>query len=281
MTLKLEQGDAFERRNADWIRATLPRYEETWTAFIGKKQSGPAKPMDMPGLTPELERSREEFYQAHYSLARKLLLLTKLSKEIVDSIGDVRTYEQFEETEDRLFRYGSYLGFIFDMFERIEITLKPLGGFCEELRSFYNQRHHIIHTPHIPHTIDANGIYMIPRIASEKGLDGQWHKSSVWSEFKDGDFVCLAEFVEETTSSFLDIVRKCHAKVFDAANRRFEGRRIVVDEFQVETNTTGESLSTFHQTVHARTDEPPKSFTTDISGQYVPPASPGFSNSNQ
>lgn len=280
MTLKLEQGDAFEHRNADWIRATLPSYELVWAAFIGKKQSGPAKPLEMPGLTPELERARENFYQAHYSFARKLLLLTRLSKELVDSMGEVRTYEQFEETEDRLFRYGSYLGFIYDMFERMETALKPLEGFCEEMRSFYNQRHHIIHTPQIPHTMDANGILMIPRIASEKGVDGQWHKSSVWSDIKDGDFVCLAEFVEDTTASFLDVVRKCHAKIFDAADRRFEGRRVVLDQPEPTSSTTNNSLSTFHQTIYARTDEPPTTFTTNISGQYVPPPPPCFSNSN-
>ena len=280
MTLKLEQGDAFERRNADWIRATLPSYEPVWAAFIGKTQSGPAKPLEMPGLPPELERSREEFYQAHYSFARKLLLLTKLSKEIVDSIGDVRTYEQFEDAEDRLFRFGSYLGFIFDMFQRMDTALKPLGSICEDLRVFYNQRHHIIHTPQVPHKIDADGLLKIPRIASEKGVDGQWHKSSVWSDIKDGDYICLAEFAEETTRSFLDIVRKCHWKVFDAADHRFEGRRVVVDEPRPASATNSDSLSSFHQTVYARTDEPPTTFTTDISGNYVPPAPPSFSNSN-
>lgn len=279
MTLKLEQGDAFERHNADWIRATLPSYEPVWAAFIGKTQSGLATPLEMPGLTTELMRSREEFYQAHYSFARKLLLLTKLSNEIVDSIGEVRTYEQFEESEDRLFRFGSYLGFIYDMFERMEIALKPLAGICEDLRGFYCQRHHIIHTPQIPHKIDADGLLKIPRIASEKGVDGQWHKSSTWSDIKEGDFVCLAEFVEETTSSFLDVVRKCHGKVFDAANRRFEDQRVVPSEPRAASGTNGDSLSSF-QLVYARTDEPPTAFTTDISGQYIPPAPPAFSNSN-
>lgn len=280
MNLKLEQGDAFESRNADWIRATLPSYEPVWAAFIGKKQSGPAKPLDMPGLTPELERAREEFYQAHYSFARKLLLLTKLSKEIVDSIGEVRTYEQFEDAEDRLFRYGSYLGFIFDMFDRMDTALKPLGSLCEELRSFYNQRHHIIHTPQIPHTTDVDGILKIPRIASEKGVDGQWHKTAVWSDIKDGDFVSLAEFVEETTTSFLDVVRKCHGKVFDAAKRRFGDSNIAHTSPAEASSTASDALSTFHQTVYARTDEPPTTFTDNISGQYVPHTQPAFSNSN-
>ncbi len=280
MTLKLEQGDAFERRNAVWIRTTLPSYEPVWSAFIGKTQTGLAKPLEMPGLSVELQRSREEFYQAHYSFARKLLLLTKLSKEIVDSIGDVRTYEQFEDSEDRLFRYGSYLGFIYDMFERMEIALRPPGEICNELKSFYRQRHHIIHTPQIPHTIDTDGVLKIPRVASEKGVNGQWHRSSVWSDIKAGDFVCLAEFVEETTASFLDVVRKCHGKIFDAADLRFEGRRCVIDDAQPAYDTNSDALSTFHQAVNVRTDQSPTRFPTDISGQYVPPAAPGFSNRN-
>ena len=280
MTLKLEQGDAFEHRNAEWIRTTLPSYELVWAAFIGKRQSGPAKPLAMPGLTPELERIREDFYQAHYSFARKLLLLTRLSKELVDSMGEVRTYEQFEETEDRLFRYGSYLGFIYDMFIRMENALKPLGSLCEEMQCFYNQRHHIIHTPQIPHTTDANGILMIPKIASEKGADGQWHKSSVWSDIKSGDFVCLAEFVEETTASFLDVVRKCHAKIFDAADRRFEKRRVVLDQPASASRTDNDTLSSFHEVDYPRADESTTTFTPNISGQYVPPTPVAFSNSN-
>lgn len=280
MNLTLEHGDAFEQRNADWIRKTLPSYEPVWAAFIGKTQTGPATPLEIPGLSPELKRAREEFYQAHYSFARKLLLLSKLSSELVNSMGQVRSYEQFEETEDRLFRYGSYLGFIFDMFERMETVLKPLGSLCEEMRSFYNQRHHIIHTPQIPHTLDENGLLKIPRIASAKGLDGQWHKSSVWSDIKEGDFVCLAEFVDETTTSFLDVVRKCHGRVFDAANHRFEGRRVVVDEPKSASSTGSESLSGFRQTIYQRTDEPPATSIASISGQYVPPAPPAFSNSN-
>jgi hypothetical protein len=103
----------------------------------------------------------------------------------------------------------------------------------------------------------------------------------VWSDIKDGDFLCLAEFVEETTISFIDMVRKCHAKIFDAADRRFEGRRIVTDGFQEEGTTTSESLSTFHQTAHARTGDSPVLLTTDISGQYVPPTPPGYSNNNR
>jgi hypothetical protein len=280
MALKLEQGDAFEHRNADWIRTTLPSYELVWAAFIGRTQSGQVNPLKMPGLTPALERSREEFYQAHYSFARKLLLLTKLSKEIVDSIGEVRTYEQFEDAEDHLFRYGSYLGFIFDMFNRMDTALKPLGTICEDLRSFYNQRHHIIHTPQIPHKIDGDGVLKIPRIASEKGADGQWHKSSVWSDIREGHFVCLAEFVEKTTISFLDVVKKCHARVFNAADRRFEGRRVVYDESEPSSGSICDSLSSFHQIAYARTDEPLTAISPGVSGQYIQPSPPAFSNNN-
>lgn len=270
MHLRLEQGDEFECRNAEWIRNTLPYYEKIWEAFIGKEQSGGAKPLEMLGLTPELVRAREEFYQAHYSFTRKLFLLTELSKEIVDSIGEVRTYKEFEETEDRLFRYGSYLGYIFDMFDRMNKALNPLGSLHEELRSFYNQRHHIIHTPQIPHFIDCDGIFKIPRIAITKDANGQWHKSSVWSDFNNNDdFICLSEFVEETTDSFLEIVNKCHAKVFAAADHRFEKRRVKLDDFASPFTTHSKSLSTLRSDKDKHTDKNPELFTDNISGQYT------------
>lgn len=280
MTLTLEQGDDFERRNAQWLRETLCCYEPIWAAFIGMAQTGPARPLDMPGLPEALKRPRQKFYQAHYSFARKLLALEELSKRMVDSLGRGTNYQEFVQCEDDLFRFGAYMGNIYDMFEDMAEALESGGSLIQDLKSFYNQRHHVIHSANIPHNIDADGFVKIPRIAPEKGTKGEWDTSSVWEDFKDSDFVCVAEFIEETTSEFIKAVRKCHARVFGAADRRFEGRRVVLDALPSAANTTSPSLSTFHQSLDKSTDEPPPVLEPNISGQYIPPSPPSFSNNN-
>lgn len=272
MTLKLEQGDDFERCNAQWLRETLCCYEPIWAAFIGMAQGGPARPLDMPGLPEALKRPRQKFYQAHYSFARKLLSFEELSKKMVDSLGRGTTYQEFTQCEDDLFRFGAYMGNIYDMFEDMAEALESGGSLIEDLKSFYNQRHHVIHSANIPHKIDADGFVKIPRIAPEKGIKGEWDTNSVWEDFKDSDFVCVAEFIEETTSGFIKAVRNCHARVFGAADRRFEGRRIQDSIPEAGNSSTSPTLSSLAQIACPSSAELPDPSLPNISGQYVSPS---------
>jgi hypothetical protein len=271
MTLTLEQGDDFERHNAQWLRETLCCYEPIWAAFIGMAQTGPARPLDMPGLPESLKRPRQKFYQAHYSFARKLLSLEELSKKMVDSLGRGTCYQEFVQYEDDLFRFGAYMGNIYDMFEDMAEALESGGSLIEDLKSFYNQRHHVIHSANIPHKIDADGFVKIPRIAPEKGTKGEWDTNSVWEDFKDSDFVCVAEFIEETTLGFIEAVRSCHARVFGAADRRFEGRRIQDTIPELRNSSNSPALSSFAQ-IASTAPELPDPSLPNISGQYVSPS---------
>ncbi len=273
MTLKLEQGDDFERRNAQWLRETLCCYEPIWAAFIGMAQTGPAHPLDLPGLPEHLLRPRQKFYQAHYSFARKLHALMDLSKKMVDSIGRGTSYEEFVQCEDDLFRFGTYMGNIYDMFEDMAEALDAEGNLLEELKSFYNQRHHVIHSANIPHKIDQDGFVKIPRIAPEKGTKGEWDTNSVWDDFKETDFICVAEFIEDTTLEFIRAAQNCHARVFGAANRRFEGQRIQVNIPKSGDSSITPQLSTFYQTAYTfSTKESPTALVPNLSGQFRPPA---------
>lgn len=268
MQLTLENGDDFERRNAEWIRTTLPDYERVWAAFIGNNQSSPARPLEMPGLSEELQRSRKKFYQAHYSVARKLFLFQRLIDEIVESLGDGSTYDQFEASEDRLFRFGSYLGFIYDMFEQIAAALKAEDTVYADLKGFFQQRCHIIHTPQIPHLIE-DGLLKIPKIAAAKGAEGEWHKDSVWDDFELKDFVFLSDFVQDTAKEFYNAVRNSHAKIFNAADRRFEKRRIACPD-----NTADETSEYFDPSDFTTRcgPLPASTVTPNISGEFCPPA---------
>jgi hypothetical protein len=271
MTLTLEQGDDFECRNAQWLRETLCCYEPIWAAFIGMAQTGPARPLDMPGLPEALKRPRQKFYQAHYSFARKLLSLEELSKKMVDSLGQGTSYQEFVQHEDDLFRFGAYMGNIYDMFEDMAEALESGGSLIEDLKSFYNQRHHVIHSANIPHKIDADGFVKIPRIAPEKGTKGEWDTNSVWEDFKDSDFVCVAEFIEETTLEFIEAIRNCHARVFGAADRRFEGRRIQDTIPELGNSSNSPALSSFAQIAYTSPQSPDPSLP-NISGQYISPS---------
>lgn len=268
MQLTLENGDDFERRNAEWIRTTLPDYERVWATFIGNNQKSPARPLEMPGMSAELQRSWKKFYQAHYSVARKLLLFQRLSDEIIESLGDGSTFDQFEASEDRLFRFGSYLGFIYDMFEQIAAALKAEDTVYADLKGFFQQRCHIIHTPQIPHLIE-DGWLKIPKIAAVKGAEGEWHKDSVWDDFELKDFVFLADFVRETATEFYDVVRESHAKIFNAADRRFEKRRIAYPSKALDEASVFFDPGDFSTRCGP---VPTSNFASNNSGEFCPPA---------
>jgi hypothetical protein len=221
--MTLESGDMFEVTNADWIRANLPSYESVWQEFIGHDSFG--WPLPIAGLSPERERDRQRFYQAHYSFARTALKLHGCSEEIVTNLGDVTDYSKFERMQDNLSNYAMYLGHVRDMFKIMQEALHTHLDFYGPLQSFYAQRSHLIHGPRLPFRI-MDGMLMIPRIAGENKTDEEWDNNSTWLDIPPEKFVLLGDFVSDSTGEFFKLVNSLHAKVFGAACSFFEGRKI-------------------------------------------------------
>jgi len=217
--MKLEQGDAFEVRNAQWLRERLPHYEPVWSAFIG--HDGAGWPCDIPGLDRETERDRRRFYQAHYSLGRSLKKIGELAERVEKSSAEIPDYQSFEVENDRLFNYAAHLGHIRDMFKIIDEALDCGGALYDPMQEFYAQRSHVMHGPRLPAHI-SDGFLMIPKIGGSNEVFNEWTDKSTWKSVPVKSFVFLRDFVANTTDEVFKLVGQLHGKVFDAAKSKFK-----------------------------------------------------------
>lgn len=99
--MKLENGDAFEVENTEWLREKLPHYESVWSTFIGNDGTGSA--CEIAGLDDATQAKRRRFSQAHYSMARSMWRIARLNDEFMGDCAHVRSYLEFEAVTDKVF----------------------------------------------------------------------------------------------------------------------------------------------------------------------------------
>jgi hypothetical protein len=222
--VKLEQGDAFECNNAEWIRQNLPHYEQVWSAFIG--HNGRGWPCPMPGLDIKAETDRKKFYQAHYSIACKMHAICASCHRNDKTLGHVTDQTSFDAEMNHLYILMAHIGNVRDMFKVIDEALSANGALLNPLQTFFAQRSHVLHGPRLPVRM-SDGFIMIPRIGGINKLPGEWDDKSTWDSIPEGDFVFLRDYAAELTREHSILVTDVHGKVFDAANKRFGGKRII------------------------------------------------------
>lgn len=220
--MKLEQGDSFESKNAGWIRTELPHYECVWSAFIG--HDGTGKPCTIPGMQAEDERARQLFAQAHYTMAMAMKKVGAIAERLCSNHAEVVDLASFEAHEEDFFLVLAYVGRVRDMFKIMgealrEITLQA------PLQDYYAQRSHLLHGPRLPHRVQ-DGLLMIPKIGGENKLFTEWDNRSTWDSIPTENFIFLSDAALDLQRSFFQKVNEVHGRLFDAASRRFGGRRI-------------------------------------------------------
>lgn len=80
--MKLEQGDPFEKAQAEWLRANLAGgrglgYEKVWQDFIGN--DGKSVPLDLDALDEKTQALRQKFAEGHYSMALAAFLFDQVA----------------------------------------------------------------------------------------------------------------------------------------------------------------------------------------------------------
>jgi hypothetical protein len=221
--MNLEDGDQFERENADWIRYKLPTYEILWREFIGN--DGNAHPLEMSGLSEEQTPARKRFYQAHYSMAQS----TKKIVEIVNSLEDVILKAKAEHTchgqFDLLFCLLSRIGHVRDMVGKMDTALGMRGEAVNPLQEFYDLRSHVTHGPQMPFKI-ADDIIQIPRIGGRNPTESDWKDDKSWEEMNPDTFVPISTFCEATVKAFFELLTSIHQKIYSAAKDRYKGCKL-------------------------------------------------------
>jgi hypothetical protein len=223
--MKLEEGDAFEVLNSQWLRERLPTYEPVWSAFIG--HGGKGRACLMNGLTAEQEANRKRFYQAHYTLAVQARELEKILDSFSRSIGIVESPHAFLSAQRELFFVMALVGHIRDMLGIIDAALKMGGSLVGPAQEFYDVRSNVIHGPRVAAQVE-NGVLMIPRIAGRNAVIGEWHDKALWDEMEHAAFEPVPDFTDALRSDFFALINQLHPKIFAAADHYFEARRIEV-----------------------------------------------------
>jgi hypothetical protein len=223
MPMKLENGDAFESKYADWIRSKFPMYEQVWSAFIGHRGDGHS--LSIRGLEEEKERNRQRFSQAHYSFIITAYRLDRLVESIDDNAGFIQSFQNFFEEQERPFALLALVGHIRDLFKRIDESLRVGGGLYNNLQNFYHQRSHVLHGSFMPLTIE-DGFLKIPKIALENPKTGEWTDKSLWSEVDKDKFEFFADFSRGLRDELFALINRLYPLLFSTANDYFKKSRI-------------------------------------------------------
>jgi hypothetical protein len=226
--MKLEQGDAFEKENANWLRERLPFYEKIWAAFVGHDGSG--WPLPMRDLSAQKEQNRKKFYQSHYTFAIEAFQVEELATGMSKRAGEIKRWKDFAREQQCLISLVSSIGRIRDMFKIMDESLKMGGRLFGPLQDFYAMRSHVLHGPRLPVQL-REGLLLIPKIATGNAVSGEWDDKSVWDNVKLKDYVYFADFSLRSCDELFGLLRELHPKVFSAADEYFDGRR--VEEVQI------------------------------------------------
>ena len=201
----------------------LPSYEKVWVAFIG--YDGLNRPLPIPGLHPDVEVLRQEFYQAHYTMAHRCFSIDQMLKRATETLGKVEDHDELHREFEFLYAFMGVIGHVRDMFVKMADALSLGGSVGNALQDFYDLRSHVMHGPQMPHVIEA-GLLKIPPIARRNKSANEWDDKSLWDDMDATNFVYAAEFCEQTGEEFFNLINKIHPKVFDGADRLFKGRRV-------------------------------------------------------
>lgn len=221
--MKLEQGDLFEQAIAGWIREHLPTYEKVWQEFIGHDGNG--RPLSL-GLTPDKEKSRVEFYQAHYSFAQSAYQLYRKVDEENNDVKPIINTDDFWLHSERLALFIMYLGNIRDMFAKMDAALSAKGKLCADFQEFYDQRSHVIHGPRMPVQFDDTS-WKIPAIATRNPKEGEWTDKTDWNSVDSRNTVYVADYMRRTRNDVFNLMRNKHQALYSIAKSYFGKDAIV------------------------------------------------------
>lgn len=257
--MNLEDGDQFERENADWIRQNLPTYETLWREFIGN--DGTAHPLEMTGLSKEQIPARRRFYQAHYSMAQSAMKIVDNVASLDDVILKAKAEHTCQGQFDLLFCLLSRIGHVRDMVAKMDAALGMGGDAVNPLQQFYDLRSHVTHGPQMPFRIE-NDIIQIPKIGGRNPTESEWDDDKAWEEMKPDTFMPLSTFCDETVKNFFKLLTSIHQKIYSAAKVQYKGCKLA--NRKTTTPSSGYAIDPFIDS----SSTTPSFSACNISGKY-------------
>ena len=149
----------------------------------------------MPGLSPDQEASRCDFYQAHYTVAQRCFSIDeRMKQQAAETLGKVVDHNELHREFELLRAFMEAIGHVRDMFGKMDHALSLGGSVVDGLQHFYSQRSHVMHGTWMPYAIDS-GFLKIPLVAKENESSNEWNSNSRWDDMDASNFIFTTDFV--------------------------------------------------------------------------------------
>ena len=212
--MNLEFGDDIEKINLSWIRENLRIYESIWAAFIG--HNGDGQPLRVIGFPLALERDRESFYQAHYTLLHCLIHARDSLKQIDDLQAFAPDPAAYLSIQREIDSFLTYVGRARDMFKKMDAARGLKDTVWKRFQDLYQKRCSVLHSS-IPAQRLDDGIVHLPDLAGTEKSSKVWHDESRWSDSGELRFNVaphvLREIYEELLSLSRGALSECLAQI--------------------------------------------------------------------
>lgn len=266
---RLEDGDLFERAQAEWIRKHLGKYEDTWSKYIGN--DGTSHAFGIPDLTGEQKTAYSLFCQSHYSLALFTYLLDQHTDQAIQEMrksvdeGTHRSVDAYFRDTQNFTLFIAFLGQVCDMVETIAAALNR-NEIAKLVVSFAKERNNAIHAARIPVAWDYAGV-KIAKIAGLDPKDGKWKEGVPWESLKPDDFHYLEDWMNSTRRELITLLNYTISEMIWGASKDNFGLTGVVPPVVLRPSSSGGGSSRYFGS---------GSSPGSVSGSNQPPASGGF-----
>lgn len=196
--LKLESGDAVERQEAEWIRLTIPLYEDIWGRYIGNDGSNRA--LELRNASPGFSKQRDRFNQCHYSILISLLILRSENERYQQSCGQMVSVDSYLETIRDLTGFMAQVGRLRDLFESISNLLGLGTSLWLPFDDLYKSRSAVIHGAVVPFQIE-DGLVLVPSFETSTQQNSVWSSKAVWGDCELSHFTPLSDYMRLTFES--------------------------------------------------------------------------------
>lgn len=244
-----DHGEKLEQEAAELVTTKIHFYEQIWSIFIGHKGNG--QMADAQVASPEADRKRKSFAEHHYTILESIFLMYKIAKKEGEILKEL-DFEEYCMLMNNLIAFYAHCGRIRDNFLQCYTIMgypKRAPDPTFNIKSFWEERHSVLHGKKIPLSIDENGLYLMPILKNSNNNVG-WDEKATWDSVAKSDRVYISDSMMNVLNHLLPEINEMFSDLYVYV-------LLFIDENKIELNPPS-------KTVNIIEVQPVKTF--DVSG---------------
>ncbi|MDX2069363.1 MAG: hypothetical protein SFV55_13135 [Haliscomenobacter sp.] len=225
-----DHGDGLELQAADFISVNISAYESIWKNFIGHQGNG--QMATMKKITADDEAIRQNFAQHHYTVLESLYFM-QLIVDDESKTKEINSFEDYRKASNQIMAYHAYSGRLRDNIEKCFLSLGQKNGAkkaCEELDTFYHQRHVFIHGRKVPFLITTpDNLFKIAHIKGDTDSNRGFGLEMSWNSMNSpDDFIYLEDALKKSIDELKYLVNNLLHKILGFVLDFIESRNLEI-----------------------------------------------------